>query len=186
MKTSCTLPLALVLWGLLLAGCSLTQEPAPPAVPAPPRAQGAQLYQEAADALLAGRAETAAAWFASLAQSTPDPLLRRQARFGQAAAALAAARTPAQAAAAQELWRAWQAQAPAAMEQEDPRLLGPALKGLESCLASRPGAQARAEQRELQQRLGRLQEENQRLKKQLADLEALHKELGERKNRLGK
>lgn len=38
----------------------------------------------------------------------------------------------------------------------------------------------------VQERLNKLQEENKRLRRQLADLEALHKELGERKNRLGK
>ncbi|MBI5524130.1 MAG: hypothetical protein HY910_16005 [Desulfarculus sp.] len=178
--------LFLALFGLLLAGCSLMREPAPPAAPAPPASQGAQLHEDAVAALLAGRAETAAAWFASLAQSTPDPLLTRKARFGQAAAALAAARSPAQAAAAQELWRAWQAEAPPRLDQEDPRLLAPALMGLEACLASRPSPQARAERQQLEGRLNKLQEDNQRLKKQLADLEALHKELSERKNRLGK
>ncbi|MBI4798407.1 MAG: hypothetical protein HY794_06675 [Desulfarculus sp.] len=183
--------LSLALLGLLLAGCSLMREPAPPAAPAeetpaPARSQGVQLYEDAATALLSGRHATASAWFAGLAQSTTDPLLRRKARFGQAAAALAAARTPTQASKALELWRAWQGEAPPLTDQEDPRLLGPALMGLETCLASRPSPQARAEQGELQQRLVRLQEENQRLKKQLADLEALHKELSERKNRLGK
>ena len=184
------LALALImLLGLLpsLPGCSLLEPPAPaPGTPAPPHAQGQALYEDAVAALQAGNYPTAQAWFQGLAQSSPDPGLKRRARYGQAAAALAAARTPAQAAAALELWRAWQKDMPPALPSEDPRLLTPALQGLEACLAARPAPAAKADNGELQARLARLSEENQRLKKQLGDLEALHKELLERKSRLGR
>jgi hypothetical protein len=171
-----------------LTGCSLLESPPPPPeTPAPPHAQGQALYEDAVAALMAGDAAKAMAWFGGLAQSTPDAGLKRRARYGQAASALAAARTPQQAAAAQELWRAWQKESPPSLTQEDPRLLSPALQGLAACLAARPAApEAGGESRETQGRLARLQEENQRLKQQLSDLEALHKELLERKNRLGR
>jgi hypothetical protein len=174
---------------LSLAGCSLLEEPPPssPAAPLPPPAQGQALYEDAVAALMAGDSATAAAWFGSLAQSTPDLGLKRRARYGQAAAALAAARTPQQAGTALALWRAWQKESPPSLTQEDPRLLTPALQGLTACLAARPAAaEGGGDNREIQGRLARLQEENQRLKQQLHDLEALHKELLERKNRLGR
>jgi len=175
---------------LALAGCSLGEPPAPPEAPpetpAPPHSQGAQLYEDAVAALLASRHTTALAWFSDLANTAGDPALKRRARYGQAAAALAAARTPQTAAQAQDLWRAWQQEAPPVQDQEDPRLLAPALAGLEACLAARPTPEGREGFQQLKQRLAKMQEENQRLKKQLADLEALHKELTERKSRLGR
>lgn len=160
-----------------LAGCSLV-EPQGPKVPPPPHAQGQALYEDAVAALQAGKHATAQAWFQSLAHSTPDPALARRARYGAAAAA--------QAGAALELWRAWQREAPPSLPAEDPRLLAPALANLEACLTARPAPAPKADNGETQARLARLNEENQRLKKQLADLEALHKELLERKNRLGR
>ncbi|MFH1034393.1 MAG: hypothetical protein V1806_07790 [Pseudomonadota bacterium] len=176
--------LGLVLALLLgLAGCSLPWPGEPPSPPLASPAQGQALYQEAAEALLAGDLATARAGFDRLVQSAGDVGLQRRARLGQAATALAAARAPGQAAAALDMWRAWLAEPSPGLTSEDLRLLTPALNGLEACLAAGPTPRARQDYRESQ---ARLEQENQRLKKQLGDLEALHKELLERRNRLGR
>lgn len=178
----------------LLAGCSLTQpqpqgEAIPPSLaggPPPVAADQDRAYQEAVNALQAGRAAEAQARFARLATVADNPALARQARYGQAAAALAGARNAGEARQALELWRAWRETAPARLDREDPRLLAPLVEGLGACLAAQGGAAGREETERLNQRVKRLQDENALLKRQLAELEELQRELSQRKNRLNR
>ncbi|MFZ5587904.1 MAG: hypothetical protein ACOZHQ_18465 [Thermodesulfobacteriota bacterium] len=178
---------------LTLGGCA-----APPPAKAPPPlgpagqalegqagAAGALRYEDAAQALLAGRAAEAQRQFEALAQAE-DPLLARKARYGAAAAALAGARAPAEAQAALARWQAWRGEAPQALTQEDPRLLAPLVEGLAACLAARVSLAGRDELERLKARNAKLGEENAQLKKQLKELEALQRELSERKNRLNR
>jgi|GEM_PF-4273680 len=177
----------------LLAGCSLTQpspgEAVPPSLvsgPPPVPADQAHAHQEAVAALQAGRAAEAQARFARLAAVADNPTLARQARYGQAVAALVGARTPGEARQALELWSTWRDAASARLGQEDPRLLTPLAEGLAACLAAQGGANGREESERLNQRVKRLQDENALLKRQLAELEELQRELSQRKNRLNR
>lgn len=178
-------PRCLLLVGLALLLSACAPLSSPPPGPPPSAAQGEALYQEAAAALLAGRHAQARAGFQGLAASPAcPPELARRARYGLAATALAAARTPQEAAQALDLWRAWVREAPPAALREDPRLLGPLVEGLGSCLAA--GALATPGDKRLREDNARLQDENARLRRQLADLETLHQEMNQRKNRLGR
>lgn len=178
----------------LLTGCSLTQpqpqgEAIPPGLaggPPPALADQDRAHQEAMSALQAGRFAEAQARFARLATVADNPALARQARYGQAAAALAGARTPGEARQALELWRAWREAAPTRLGQEDPRLLTPLVEGLAACLAAQGGANGREETERLNQRVKKLQDDNALLKRQLAELEELQRELSQRKNRLNR
>lgn len=177
----------------LCAGCAA---PPPPSTQ-PPEVSGRALdaegtgartmlpYEDAVEALLAGRAAEAQARFEVLARSE-DPLLARKARYGAAAAALAGARTPAEAQAALARWQAWRKEAPQAQAQEDPRLLAPLVDGLAACVAARTGLANRDELERLKTKNAKLSEENAQLRKQLKDLESLQRELSERKNRLNR
>lgn len=183
--------LAVMALALLCTGCAGTGQPAAPGVPgraletSVPPAAGLRLYEDASAALLAGRPAEAARLFAALAQGE-DPVLARQARYGQAAAALAGARTPAEAQAALARWQAWRREAPPAPASEDPRLLAPLVEGLGACIAARDGQAGREEMERLKAKNAKLGAENAQLKQQLQELEALQRELSQRKNRLNR
>lgn len=178
----------------LLAGCSLTQ-PAPggqtpppglAAGPPTPLVEPERAYQEAVSALQAGRAAEAQARFTRLAAVADHPGLARKARYGLAVSALVGARNASDARQALELWKAWRDSAPARLDQEDPRLLAPLVEGLGACLTAQGGAVGREETERLNQRVKKLQDENALLKRQLAELEELQRELSQRKNRLNR
>ncbi|MFH1060210.1 MAG: hypothetical protein V1797_16230, partial [Pseudomonadota bacterium] len=96
------------------------------------------------------------------------------------------ARTPAEAQAALARWRAWRQEAPPALGQEDPRLLAPLVEGLAACIAAREGQASRDELERLKAKNAKLGAENAQLKQQLQELEALQRELSQRKNRLNR
>lgn len=190
-----TIPARLAVLALtaLCLGCAAPPPPAPQPINLSGRALSSEaaparpfmLYEDAVDALLAGRAAEALRQFETLAQGQ-DPLQARKARYGATAAALAAARTPAEAQAALNRWQAWRQEDPQALMPEDPRLLAPLVDGLAACLAARASLTNRDELERLKARHAKLAEENAQLKKQLKELENLQRELSERKNRLNR
>ncbi len=163
-------------------------------------------YHYAVETYQAGAYNTAARLFGEIADTSPDPLLSRQAFFGLVLSRLAGARTPAEFDSAVDLWRTWYSLAPADPSWEDPRLfslfldrLRPQAQALTQLPApiEKPEVEAvkplraagecadslnklaasRQENERLKEQLKELALENERLRSQLTALEQLHQEI---------
>lgn len=192
------LAFALVLTlGFLVTGASCTPKtpvdmtPAPAAqVIADPESLDVNTaYSEGLQAFWAGDYKNAAVLFDSLVRRQDDQTLRSKALFGLACARLAGAENPDDLKAAREIWMDWEKGASGTPPQADPRMLTPFVRRAkffappkEQQGVAKPQAvrQSFGEQ-ELLRRLQEKDKEVQHLQKQIKALEAIHREIQEKK-----
>lgn len=192
------LALALILsLGLLLTGASctpkksaeITLEPVAQVVADPESLDVNTAYAEGLQAFWAGDYKSAAVLFDSLVRRQDDQTLRSKALFSLACARLAGAENPEDLKAAREIWLEWEKGASGTPPQADPRMLTPFVRRAkffavpkEQAAGVKPQApkQASGEQ-ELLRRLQEKDKEVQHLQKQIKALEAIHREIQEKK-----
>jgi len=144
------------------------------------------------DAVTAFRAQdyaTAHDLFERLSHEAQDRALRRQALFGLACVRLVQAQSPEEMKRALNTWSIWEEQSPPMVSCEDPRLLTPVLQRLVALMekpvrvigrtAKPPAAPA-----EWAKTVEEKDREIQELKERLRALEAIHRELEEKKRGL--
>jgi len=144
------------------------------------------------DALTAFRAQdyaTAHDLFERLSHEAQDRALRRQALFGLACVRLVQAQSAEEMKRALNTWSIWEEQSPSMIASEDPRLLTPVLQRL-AALMEKPvrvigrTAKPPAAPTEWAKTVEEKDREIQELKERLRALEAIHRELEEKRRGL--
>jgi hypothetical protein len=194
---------ALLAAGLVLAaGCAsgpfrLKQPPAPAPVVTDERAEAIAYYQRlefraASTAFARGSYKSAAGLYGSVAETSADAGLARDAAFGRICSLLAGAGTPEAAKTALAAFTAWAGDLPEELSGQDPRMLAPSLKRVPEALELKNELAAErkrrneaerkleATKRQLQSREAQMS----KLNKQLEELEALHQSLETKKREL--
>lgn len=192
------LALALVLsFGLLVTGAActpkksaeITLEPVAQVVADPESLDVNTAYAEGLQAFWAGDYKNAALLFDSLVRRQDDQTLRSKALFSLACARLAGADNPDDLKAAREIWLEWEKGASGTPPQADPRMLTPFVRRAkffalpkEQAAGVKPQAPKSASgEQELLRRLQEKDKEVQHLQKQIKALEAIHREIQEKK-----
>lgn len=147
-------------------------------------------YTRGMDAYWSGDYKTAAVLFDSLAKRSDDHPFRARSLFALACAKLAGAQTQADYVLALAAWNDWEAAFSGPDGQADPRMLTPFLRGAKLFAPARDGREPRpqpvqakpaASDSDLSRRLQEKEKEVLTLQKQLKALEAIHREIQEKK-----
>jgi len=182
--------------GLTAVGC--TPKQAPQAVPEPslqavPSAETLAAldvdtaYSEGLQAFWNGNYRASAALFETMVRRVDDQSIRSKALFGLACARLAGAENAEDFKAARGIWQEWELASGGAMGQADPRMLTPFLMNAKLFAPARepkqpaPAVKASSGEQELSRRLQEKEKEVLLLQKQIKALEAIHREIQEKK-----
>lgn len=193
-------PLALSLalsFGLLLAGAACTPkksvetgpEPAAQVLADPESLDVDTAYAEARQAFWANDFKTASALFESLVRRQGDQAQRSKALFGLACARLAGAENQEDFKSAREIWLEWDKTATVMPDQADLHMLTPFVRRAKFFAppkeqvrdAKAQAARQSAGEQDLSRRLQEKEKEVQHLQKQIKALEAIHREIQEKK-----
>ena len=188
--TPALLALSVVL-AALLAGC--VEKPAPPMSEAPPQPAAVidtldtgSAYAEGLHAFWNGDFKTAADIFETLLRRQEDEAFRSQALYGLACSRLAAAETPEDLRKARETWLEWERTNAGDGVRVDPHMLSAFIRNAK---LSQPQREARAPapapvkvtDTDCLKRLQDKEKEVSNLQKQIRALEAIHREIQEKK-----
>ena len=145
-------------------------------------------YAQGLHAFWIGGYKTAAALFESLARRPDDHPFRSKALFGLACAKLAGAENQEELKAARAIWQEWEQASSGTLDQADPRMITPFLLNAKLVLGSKesrefkpqPGKPGASDQ-DMVRRLQEKEKEVMLLQKQIKALEAIHREIQEKK-----
>lgn len=182
--------------GMAATGCTpkQVQQPAPEpslqAVPSPETLETLDVdtaYSEGLQAFWNGNYRASAALFDAMARRVDDQAVRSKALFGLACARLAGAENAEDIKAARAVWQEWEHSSGGNVGQADPRMLTPFLMNAKLFAPQRepkqpaPAAKASSGEQELAKRLQEKEKEVLLLQKQIKALEAIHREIQEKK-----
>ncbi|WP_243313010.1 hypothetical protein [Fundidesulfovibrio agrisoli] len=182
--------------GMAATGCTPKQVPQPApepslqAVPSPETLESLDAetaYTEGLQAFWSGNYRASAALFDAMARRVEDQAMRSKALFGLACARLAGAENAEDFKAARAVWQEWEHSSGGNVDQADPRMLTPFLMNAKLFAPQRepkqpaPAAKASVGEQELSRRLQEKEKEVLLLQKQIKALEAIHREIQEKK-----
>ncbi|WP_243359572.1 hypothetical protein [Fundidesulfovibrio terrae] len=166
---------------------SVQEEPAPQTMINPDALDVDTVYTEGLHSFWSGDYKVAAALFESLARRLDDHSFRTKALFGLACAKLAAASTPEDMKAAQSAWRDWEQASSGSEYQADPRMLTPFIQNPRFAAPAKDGRDVKPQaarqpgEADMARRLQEKEKEVMLLQKQIKALEAIHREIQEKK-----
>lgn len=145
-------------------------------------------YAEGLHAFWIGSYKSAAALFENLARRPDDHPFRSKALFGLACAKLAGAENQEEFKAARLVWQEWEHASSGAVGQADPRMITPFIQNAKIMLGGKesrdfkfPFGKAGTSEQDLAKRLQEKEKEVMVLQKQIKALEAIHREIQEKK-----
>jgi len=145
------------------------------------------VYTEGLHSFWSGDYKAASALFESLARRLDDHSFRTKALFGLACSKLAGAVTPEDMKAARAAWQDWERVSSGAESQVDPRMLAPFIQNsrfdqqAKDIREAKPQSVKQGGDPELARRLQEKEKEVMLLQKQIKALEAIHREIQEKK-----
>jgi hypothetical protein len=179
---------------LAMAACSpkkpLPDQPetAPQAIINPDSLDVDTAYAEGLHAFWIGSYKAAASLFENLARRSDDHPFRSKALFGLACAKLAGAENQEEFKAARAVWQEWEQASSGTVNQADPRMITPFLQNAKIMLGSKdsrdfkfPFGKTGTSEQDLAKRLQEKEKEVMVLQKQIKALEAIHREIQEKK-----
>lgn len=158
--------------------------PAPPVTINPESLDVDTAYSEGLHAFWIGDYKTSAVLFESLARRVDDQAFRSRALYGLACSKLAVASTPDEMNAARAAWKDWERASSSSLNMDDPRMLSPFVESPRFFPAVKDGREPKPQARNDQEMAKRLQEKEKEvllLQKQIKALEAIHREIQEKK-----
>jgi hypothetical protein len=189
-----SLALLAMLLVLAMAACApkkpLPSQPemAPPVAINPDTLDVETAYAEGLHAFWIGSYKSAAALFESLARRSDDHPFRSKALFGLACAKLAGAENQDEFKAARAVWQEWEQASSGTVDQADPRMITPFIQNAKIMLGNKesrefkfPFGKPGTSEQDLAKRLQEKEKEVMLLQKQIKALEAIHREIQEKK-----
>jgi len=145
-------------------------------------------YAEGLHAFWIGSYKSAAALFENLARRSDDHPFRSKALFGLACAKLAGAENQEEFKAARSVWQEWELASSGTVDQADPRMITPFIQNAKIMLGNKdsrdfkfPFGKTGTSEQDLAKRLQEKEKEVMVLQKQIKALEAIHREIQEKK-----
>ena len=168
------------------------QEPSPLAMINPDVMDDDTVYSKGLQAFWLGDYKTAATLFERLARRLDDQAFRSKALFALACAKLAGAESQEDFKAAREVWHEWEQASSDSLNQADPKMLTPFIQNFKQFVPAKDSHETKLQpsklspgEQDLAKRLQEKEKEVLLLQKQIKALEAIHREIQEKKKMSG-